>query len=73
MISINQFIIDNIFKYDSPYHNLYQLCLSELKIIIKKYNMISTTYSIVRDDQTLFFKNYDENFLRFYLIQIHNY
>ena len=69
MILLNQYLIDTIFDYNSPYHNSYQKCLYELAIIIKKYNMISVTYNIIRDDQTRFFKNYNPIFSKFYLIQ----
>ena len=70
MILLNQFLIDTIFKYDSPYHNSYQKCLCELELIIKKYNMTSITYNVIRDDQTRFFKNYSPIFSKFYLLQI---
>ena len=65
--------LTKIFEYDSPYHNSYQKCLYELELIIKKYNMISVTYNVIREDQKYFFKNYSPYFSKFYFMQSKSY
>ena len=63
-------IINLIYEFDETHYQNYKKCIIEINILIRKFNMISLTYSNVIDIHRYYFLKFNPFFYKYCLINL---
>ena len=63
-------IIISIYTFDPTFKNNYDLCINSIKQYYNTHKMIGITYNNASQEHKIFFKRYNNNFYKYFLLNL---